>query len=202
MTVPDALSAVAGTLGSGVLLVAALVLVAEAGLLVGVVLPGISVTVGLGVLAGTGTVPLPAAAVAAVTASVAGPSLGYWRARRAGVRPLHDDARVPPPARRVLRLAESRPAVAVAVGQWFAVARTLVPRLAGHVLAYPRFLLVSVPVAAAWSSATFTLGTLLAAGSEAAARIVSVQEIVAWALLGLLVAAAAWTAVRMVRGRR
>ncbi|ANY05575.1 DedA family protein [Pseudonocardia sp. HH130630-07] len=200
--IADALSAAADLLGPGVLVVAALVLVAESGLLVGVVLPGISVTVGLGVLAGTGAVPGPAAVTAAVTAAVAGPSLGYWRARSAGAGPLRGGARVPPPARRVLRLAEARPVVALALGQWFAVARTLVPRVAGPSLRYPRFLLVSVPVAAAWALATFGLGRLLVAGSAVAAGLVSVQEILTWVLLGALAVAVGWTVVRTARARR
>lgn len=198
----DVLTAVAAMLGPGVLVVAALVLVAESGLLVGVVLPGISVNIGLGVLAGTGAVPAVGAAAAAVASSVAGPSVGYWRARLAGVGMLRDDARIPLPARRILRIAGSRPATAVAVGQWFAVARTLVPRLAGHTLGYPRFALVSVPVAVAWAAVTFALGRLLVAGSAVAARLVSLQEALAWALLVVLAVGLLWTAVRVVRGRR
>lgn len=200
--IADVLFSVAGSLGPGVLVVAALVLVAESGLLIGVVLPGISVTVGLGVLAGTGVVPAPAGGAAAVVAAVAGPSLGYWRARRHGIAGLREDGRVPAPVRRILALAQDRPGLAVLVGQWFAVARTLVPRLAGHTLTYPRFAALSVPVAAGWALATFGLGLLLVTGSTAAARVVSAQQTLASLLLAGLVGVLLWTVVRSIRRAR
>ncbi|MER7435975.1 hypothetical protein ABT341_14795, partial [Pseudonocardia alni] len=83
------MAVLAGELGTGLLVVAAVALVVESGLLIGVVLPGISVTVGLGVLAGTGTVPGVAAGLTAAVAGAAGPSVGYWRGRRGGPAALH-----------------------------------------------------------------------------------------------------------------
>lgn len=199
--IADALLAMSGVLGRGVLLVAAVLLVAESGLLIGVILPGISVTIGLGVLAGTGVVPASAGCAAAIAAAVAGPSLGYWRARRRGTPASGVDGRVPGPARRILRLAEARPTVAVLIGQWFAVARTLVPRLAGHTLTYPRFVTLSVPVATGWAVATFGLGRLLVTGSTAAARAVSAQQVLANLVLAALAVVLLWTAVRSFRHR-
>lgn len=123
--------------GYAVLALAALLLVAESALLIGVVLPGISVTVGLGVLAETGAVATPVATVTAVAAAVLGPSLGYRAARRARAGWIAAHA----PERSLglaLDLARNRPLVSVGVGQWFAVARTLVPRLAGSTLRHGR----------------------------------------------------------------
>ncbi|MBN9790062.1 hypothetical protein DMP17_15845 [Pseudonocardia sp. TMWB2A] len=194
----DGMAALAGGLGAGLLLVAAVALVAESGLLVGVVLPGISVTVGLGVLAGTGAVPGVAAGATAVVAGAAGPSLGYWRARRGGPAALRGGRGMPAAAARVLRLAERRPVL----GQWFAVVRTLVPRVTSRVLPYHRFAAVSIPVAATWGLVTFTLGCLLARGSTTAARVVAAQQVTADVLLAALLLAVAGAAVHTVVRRR
>ncbi|MEQ3541769.1 hypothetical protein WHI96_23425 [Pseudonocardia tropica] len=196
------MAALAGSLGAGLLLVAAMALVAESGLLVGVVLPGISVTVGLGVLAGTGAVPGVAAGATAAVAGAVGPSLGYWRARRGGPAALRSGRGMPAAAARVLRLAERRPVLAVALGQWFAVVRTLVPRVTSRVLPYHRFAAVSIPVAATWGLVTFTLGRLLARGSTTAARLVAAQQVTANVLLAALLLAVAGAAVRAVLRRR
>lgn len=226
--IADSMFAMADAWGAVVVLVAVAVLVAESGLLIGVVLPGISVTVGMGMLAQAGVVAAPWTATAAVAAAVAGPSVGYWLARRRGGgsttqdpddvagrdpdgtargapdrvpgrRPGRAAVRVPGPARRLLRFARARPVVAVAVGQWFAVARTLMPRVAGAQLPYRRFVVVSAPVAAAWALATFELGRLLVAGSAAAARIVSAQQALAGALLAALAVVVVLTLARTAR---
>ncbi|MFP5021029.1 hypothetical protein [Pseudonocardia phyllosphaerae] len=203
MTTAHWLLDVARSVGPWALVLAAVALVAESGLLIGVVLPGISVPVGLGLLAGTGTVPAVAAGATAVAAAAAGPSLGFRLARREGTAFLHD-RRVPGIARRALETVEHRPALTVVVGQWFAVARTLAPRLAADTgLPYARFALVSVPAAAAWAFATFTLGRYLVIGSATAARILSAQQVTAGVLLALLVIVLVWTLVRaLVRRRR
>jgi hypothetical protein len=66
------------------LLLVALVLLAEAGLLIGVVLPAASLVLGLGVLAGAGLLPLWAAAATAASATVVGAALGHRAAPRDG----------------------------------------------------------------------------------------------------------------------
>lgn len=109
---------------------------------------------------------------------------------------------MPAAAVQVLRLAERRPALAVVLGQWFAVVRTLVPRVAGSVLPYHRFAVVSIPVAAAWGLGTFTLGCLLAQGSATAARLVAAQQTTATVLLALLLLTVVGVLVRGFVRRR
>ncbi len=197
------MAALAGELGAGLLVVAAVALVLESGLLIGVVLPGISVTVGLGVLAGSGTVPGVAAGLTAAVAGAAGPSLGYWRGRRGGAAAVRSRRGLPAAADRVLRLTERRPVLAVALGQWFAVVRTLVPRVTSGVLPYHRFAAVSIPVASVWGLATFALGGLLARGSATAARLVAAQQATAHLLLlALLLLVVVGMLVRGLRRRR
>jgi membrane-associated protein len=62
--------------------IVALALVAEAGLRVGVALPAGSLVLGLGVLAGTGAVPLPLAALSVAVATMLGAALGHRTASR------------------------------------------------------------------------------------------------------------------------
>ncbi|MBN9799629.1 MULTISPECIES: DedA family protein [Pseudonocardia] len=196
------MAVLAGELGTGLLVVAAVALVVESGLLIGVVLPGISVTVGLGVLAGTGTVPGVAAGLTAAVAGAAGPSVGYWRGRRGGPAALHSRRGLPAAAGRALPLAERRPLLAVALGQWFAVVRTLVPRVTSGVLPYHRFAAVSIPVASVWGLATFALGGLLARGSATAARLVAAQEATAHLFLLALLPVVVGMLVGGLRRRR
>src|SRR5687767_1222182 len=60
----------------------ALVLVLEAGLLIGIVLPAGSLVLGLGVLAGVGVVSLPLVALTVAAATVLGAALGHRAVRR------------------------------------------------------------------------------------------------------------------------
>ena len=62
--------------------VVAVMLLAESGLIIGLVLPGSSLVLGFGVLAGAGLVPLPVAALTVSAATVGGAALGHHRAAR------------------------------------------------------------------------------------------------------------------------
>ncbi len=127
------------------LLVPVLLITAEAALLLGVVLPGASTLLTLGVLAHAGlTHPVLAAAVAAVTA-MTGTQLAYLRGRRSG---LPTPARLDPHRQRALR----REPVALCLAQWLVGLRTLTPRLAGAAgLGYRDFTAASAPTAATWA---------------------------------------------------
>lgn len=201
---PSQLAEWAGRLGGpGALTVATVLVIAEAALLIGVVLPGIWVPVGVGLLAAAGVIPPGAGLAVAAGAAVIGPSVGFWLGRRPSAitrRPR----RLPAVAARLLELLRGRPRLAVAAGQWFAVSRTLVPRLAGTELSYPQFALVNVPVAAAWGAAAFVLGRLIGDGSELATRVLSVWGWVGTVLLvvvGVLVVVAVIRAARTAAGR-
>ncbi|WP_328854489.1 hypothetical protein OHB01_33385 [Microbispora hainanensis] len=144
-----------------VLAVAAILIVAEAGTLAGVALPGTSVLVALGCLTRLGVLPFAGTLAVAVTAAVAGPQLSYAQGRRReGAASLHPLAgRFAPAAwARARRMVARRGAWAVAGGQWLGAARTLVPRLTGWAgVPYVDFARVSVPTAAAWAATLVTL---------------------------------------------
>ncbi|MEV8631134.1 DedA family protein [Streptosporangium sp. NPDC051023] len=144
------------------LAVAWLFLVAEAGLLIGVVLPGTSVLLALGYFSYLGVVPLGAAVVVAACAAVAGTNLSYlWGRRRMGEPTFHRLA----PGRwdRPRELLARYGRWAVVGGQWFGSARTLTPRLAGWAgMPYRVFVVASLPTACAWAAVLVALGRYVA----------------------------------------
>ncbi len=174
-----------------------LLLMAESGLLIGVVLPGASTVLTLGLFARLGVVPLFAAVVTAVLAL----SLitGRGQSGRGGwVDRLVERRLGPDRQERLLSLLRRRARVAVAVGQCLGVVRTLVPRLAGRAgVPYPRFALCNVPAAVLWGGGLVVLGYLAGAAYQ------QVEDVVG--LLGLpllVVVAVAVLAWRLVRRRR
>jgi membrane-associated protein len=157
----------------------ALVLAAESGLLIGLLLPGSSLVIGVGVLAGAGLVSMPAAALTAAAATVVGAAIGHRRATRES-----PDALLPTGGRigrslrgQVRRLAERsaspwaeavarRPLRIAAVAQFAAGARTLAPRIAARAgVPLPTMLRGTVPAALLWSWGLVALGA--AAGTAA-----------------------------------
>ncbi|MEV0809005.1 DedA family protein [Micromonospora sp. NPDC050200] len=145
-----------------VLLVAAAVLAAEVGLLVGVVLPAASTMLAVGLLARAGELDLGVALAVTTLAAFAGDQLGYWEGRLLG--PRVRNGRVgrwigAARWRRAEALIATRGGTAVLVGRWTAFARTLVPRVAGMAgLPYRRFLLFDAPAVAVWVPGTVLLG--------------------------------------------
>jgi membrane-associated protein len=139
-----------------VLLLAALCIAAETGLLVGFVLPGASAVLALGLLAHQGVVaPLPAA-VTAAAAAVAGAQTGYWLGRR---RHLPTSSALRGPTQRAVALFGRLGPAAVCLGQWTVGVRTLTPRLAGRSgMPYHRFARYSAPTAATWGAGLVVLG--------------------------------------------
>ncbi|MCP2164082.1 DedA family protein [Goodfellowiella coeruleoviolacea] len=182
-----------------------LLLMAESGLLIGVVLPGASTVLTLGLFARLGVVPLFAAVVTAVLATTIGSHAGFVRGQRRGqsgrggwVDRLVERRLGPDRQERLLSLLRRRARVAVAVGQCLGVVRTLVPRLAGRAgVPYPRFALCNVPAAVLWGGGLVVLGYLAGAAYQ------QVEDVVG--LLGLpllVVVAVAVLAWRLVRRRR
>ncbi|WP_067137018.1 DedA family protein [Microtetraspora malaysiensis] len=139
------------------LAVAWLLLTAEAGLLVGVALPGTSVLVALGYFAHLGVVPLGGAIGVAACAAVTGTQISYlWGRRREGAPSFHRFA----PGRwdRPRELLGRHGRWAVVAAQWFGSARTLTPRLAGWAgMPYRTFATASLPTACAWAATLVTV---------------------------------------------
>ncbi|MGX5654959.1 DedA family protein [Geodermatophilus nigrescens] len=188
----------------------ALVLVAESGLLIGIALPAGSLVLGLGVLAGTGAVPLPLAALSVATATVLGAAVGHHTARRrSGGAPLAGGVlgrRLPQRATRLVDRTTTpwreaigrRPVRAAATAQFVVGARTLAPRLAASAgVPLATMLRGTAPAALIWSTA------LVATGALAGAALPLVRDVLAIAGIPLAVAVAGWLLVRSrARARR
>jgi len=129
---------------------------AEAGVLLGFVIPGETALVFGGVLAGRGEVNLTVVLVLAIVGAVLGDSVGYFIGRRYGVSIKTSrlgqkvgDARWRPTEAFVNR----RGGPAVLLGRFTAVLRALVPGVAGMAgLPYRTFLVWNVVGGALWAS--------------------------------------------------
>lgn len=141
-----------------VLLVTGLVIAAETSLLIGMVLPGASAVLALGLLAHQGVVhPLPAVLTASA-AAVTGTHVGYWFGRGDG---LPATGLLRRPAQRATELFDRLGPAAVCLGQWTVGVRTVTPRLAGGAgMPYHRFARYSAPTAALWGASLVLLGVL------------------------------------------
>ena len=186
----------------------AVVLVLEAGLLIGLVLPAGSLVLGLGALAGVGAVSLPLVAVTVASATVLGAALGHH-----GARPRSDGTRsagsslgrrLPLRAGRLIdRIATPwtdaigrRPVRAAATAQFVAGARTLAPRLAASAgVPLATMLRGTAPAALVWSSA------LVTSGAFAGAALPLVRDLLTVAGIPLALAAAVCLLVRRRRVR-
>ncbi|MBM2619031.1 VTT domain-containing protein [Actinoplanes sp. LDG1-06] len=152
-----------GSLPAGlVLLVVAALVVSEAAVLAGLVLPSATALVALGLLANEGVVGIVPAALVAVGAAVLGGTGGYFAGRRRGPRARFVKERH---WQRAERIFERHGGRAVFFGQWVAGARTLVPRLAGmNGVPYRRFAAGQIPAAVGWSL-WLVVGSYLAGAS-------------------------------------
>ena len=181
----------------------ALVLVAESGLLIGIALPAGSLVLGLGVLAGTGAVPVPLAALSVAAATMLGAALGHRRARRrSGGQSLAGGVlvrRLPVRATRLIDRTTTpwreavgrRPVRAAATAQFVVGARTLAPRLAASAgVPLATMLRGTAPAALVWSSA------LVATGALAGASLPLVRDVLTVAGIPLALAVAAWLLLR------
>jgi len=164
----------------------AVVLVAEAGLLIGVLLPAGSLVLGLGVLAGTDAVPGTLVALSVAGATVLGAVLGHRLALRQSDGALPSAAsmvsrRLPAPAGRLVERMTApwqeavgrRPVLAAATAQFVPGARTLAPRLAASGgVPVATMLRGTVPAALVWA------GALVASGALAGAALPLVRDVV------------------------
>ncbi|MFC4946384.1 hypothetical protein [Pseudonocardia sp. GCM10023141] len=182
------------------LAVAALAVVAEAALLIGVVLPGASAALVTGALATAGVLPLPAAMAAVAAGALLGGQLAYLVGRH-GRGTAAAVARLQAAGGRRGRAARAvlgRPPGCreVAAAQWLVGARTLVPRLAGAGgLGYRRFTTVQVPGALVWGAG------LVAVGAAAGAAYRQAGALVTGIGVGVLIVGATVLIVRRRRGR-
>lgn len=160
----------AGLPGPLLLAAVALALVAEGGLLLGLVIPGTALVLGTGALAEVAAIPLPAAIAATAAGTVAGGQLGsrLGHRRRADRAPFAGTPRIAAGAWPGLgRLLLRRPASTVALGQWLSCGRVLVPRSAGWAAtSHRRFTVAQTVSGVAWAAALTTVGH----GATAAAR--------------------------------
>lgn len=150
--------------GGGMALPAA-VLFAQTGMLLGVFLPGNSLLVLVGFLAGATGLPLPLLLATLLAAATAGDALGFQLGRRLGpvlerrggvlwIRERH--------LRRTHAFYERRGAWSAALGRWVPVARTFFPLVAGIAgMRYRRFLPFNLLGNAVWVTVLTLLGYFL-----------------------------------------
>lgn len=143
-----------------VLVVAAVLLAAEAGLVVGIVLPGAGTALGLGLLSRLGVVEPAAAVLTAAVGTLLGSQLAYLAARRrdpAGFGLLR--RRAGPLLARAERLLVRRPASGVAAGRLVGGIRSVAPMVAARAgVRYPRFAAGDVLAGLGWATLLVGLG--------------------------------------------
>lgn len=138
--------------------IAAVLLVVESGTLVGMVLPGTTLLVALGLWSHAAPGALVPATAAAATATVAGAHLGWWRGC-----PSRMPAAVVTRAERAGRWLAGRGPLATAgllmAGHWAAAARPIGPRVAGTAGTPYRIIGPAVTISgAAWATTLVLLG--------------------------------------------
>jgi membrane protein DedA with SNARE-associated domain len=179
-----------------ILLAAGALVTADSGLLIGLVLPGTSALLALGVLARLGVVSLVTAGIVAGLAAIAGPQLAYARSL-GGEFPVPQ--RFQAARERAAALVGRIGLPAVCIGQWLGPVRTLTPRLAARAgIPYRRFVWVSVPTAALWALALLAVGYLGSAMYAALAQWLGIGAVV----VAAAVVAVAWVVTRRSRQRR
>jgi len=173
---------------------------AEAGLLVGVFVPGETTVLLGGVVAHGGGLPLWAVIVAAAAGAAAGDQVGFLLGRRYGPRlvdHLPSMVRRSGDLDRALDLIRRRGAAAVALGRWAAVLRALVPGAAGTSgMTQARFTVANVLGGTLWATAIAVTGYLVGASYKRLATNLGIAGDILVATVILL--AVAW----WVRARR
>ncbi|MFC7545845.1 DedA family protein [Plantactinospora sp. GCM10030261] len=147
---------------AGVYLVAAVLLAAEVGILLGVAVPAATTMLTVGALAHSGRLDLGTVLIVCVAAAFAGDQLGFVEGRLAGDRVRRGRLGRRIGADRWARADEllmRRGGPAVLVGRWMAVVRTIVPRVAGAAgLPYRRFVAYNAAGVVVWVPGTVLLG--------------------------------------------
>lgn len=139
----------------------------ESAAFIGLFLPGETALLFGGALAATGRVNLPAMVVVSIVAAIAGDSVGYEIGRWSGAPLRRSRAGRWVGERRWARaeqfMARHGP-LAVLLGRWVGVLRTLVPTLAGmNRMPYRRFLLYNAIGGTAWATTVVMVGYLAGA---------------------------------------
>lgn len=159
---PESLEAM---LRNGGMALPAVILFAQTGMLLGVFLPGNSMVVLVGLVAGATGLPLPLTMAILLGAATAGDSLGFHWGRRLGpllerrggllwIRQRH--------LRRTHDFYVRRGAWAAALGRWVPVARTFFPLVAGVAgMPYRRFLPFNLLGNAVWIGVLTLVGYFL-----------------------------------------
>ncbi|QSF59063.1 DedA family protein [Nocardioides sp. zg-1228] len=184
-----------------VLLVVFALPAAEAGLMVGVFIPGeIAVLIG-GVVAHEGELPLWAVILTASSGALIGDQAGYELGRRHGGRlagRLLGHVVRPGDIDRTYDLLRRRGGLAVALGRWIAVVRALLPGAAGAIgMARLRFTVFNVVGGVLWASAVAVGGYLVGASYRALEHDIGLAADVL--LLIVLVGVGGWVLVRRRR---
>jgi len=187
---PDVLTWLRGLPQPLILVAAGALILADSGLLIGLILPGTSALLALGALTRFGVLNPALVGATAVVAAIAGTQLAY-------VRSLGGEFPVPQrfqaARERAAELVGRIGLPAVCFGQWLGPVRTLTPRLAARAgIPYRRFASVSVPTSAVWALTMTVVGYAGSTAYEALSRWLGVGSV------GILVAvvAVAWVVIR------
>lgn len=172
---------------------------AEAGLLVGVFIPGETTVLLGGVVAHGGGLPLWAVILAAVAGAAFGDQVGFLLGRRYGNRLVdHLPAAVRRSGEldRALDLIRRRGAVAVALGRWAAVLRAIIPGAAGTSgMGQLSFTIANVIGGTIWAVAIAVAGYVVGASYQSLAKNLGLAGDIVVALVVLL-AVAHWVRTR------
>lgn len=151
-----------------VLLVVAVVLIAESGLIVGIVLPGATMALGLGLLSRLNEAGFLTAVLTVAGASLLGSQFAFLTARRrepAGFGLLR--RRAQPLLTRASSLLSRRPTIGAAAGRFVGGVRTVVPVVAARAgVPYARFAAGDVPAALGWAFLLVGLGNVAGAALD------------------------------------
>ncbi|MGW0432736.1 DedA family protein [Micromonospora sp. NPDC003197] len=158
-----------------VYLLAALVVMAETAVIVGLLLPGEATLLLVGFLAYTGTLRLAPVLIVTIVAAVIGDALAFRSGRRHGPRLRASgwglrigEARW----RRADTMLERLGGRGVFGARWVAFARTLVPRLAGGAgMPYRRFVLWNLAGVVTWVGGSVLVGYLAGGSYETVSRV-------------------------------
>ena len=183
--------------------VAAVLVFLESAVLAGLFLPGETVLLMAGLLAGAGNLSLAVLLPVAVAAALAGDQVGYLIGRCFGPRLRASAVGRLIGARRWERareLLERRGATAVFAARWITVVRALVPTVAGMIgMPRGRFFAANCAGAVTWAPTVVLIGYLLGDSLARAEQVLAYLPLVGVATVVLMVAVAG---VRAVRSRR
>lgn len=156
---PDHLARTFGVLG------VALIVFAESGILIGLLLPGDSLLFTAGLLAAQELLPIAPLIGAVIVAAIAGDAVGYWFGARTGPALFkRDDSRLFKRAHLAKATAfyEAHGGRTIVLARFIPIVRTFAPIVAGASgMTYRRFVTFNVAGAAIWGGGVTLLGYIL-----------------------------------------